>query len=198
QLRGEVLLHGAAMMAHDAAIAISAPHGFGKSTLITSFARAGYPMLAEDIVHIRDHGPGLEVAPYVPRIKLLDESVERFGGNPDEYGRVLSWHPKRTIRPGGVWGEVAAAPVPLRAIYFLEPYLEHSRKVEIEEIGDVQAVMRLHASMYHSHTMRGRRTVMALDAATRVASTVPVRLVRYIRDFDILDDLREAILQDAE
>lgn len=198
QLRGEILLHGAALIANDVAIAISAPHGFGKSTLITSFARAGYPMLAEDIVHIREDGTGLEVAPYVPRIKLLDESVERFGEDPAEYGRVLSWHPKRTIRPGGAWGVIAEAPVPLRAVYFLEPYVKHSRDVEIEEIGDVEAVMRLHGSMYHSHSMRGRRTVASLDAATRVASVVPVRIVRYVRDFDVLDDLRAAILQDAE
>ena len=52
--------------------------------------------------------------------------------------------------------------------------------------------------MYMPETLRGARAVAALEAATRIAETVPVRTITYHRSFENLPAIRDAILRDVE
>jgi hypothetical protein len=71
-LRGLHVIHASAVALGDGAIAFAGPSGAGKSTLATELARAGHPMLAEDVLALRlERGgpiaePGLSL-PGLPR-----------------------------------------------------------------------------------------------------------------------------------
>jgi hypothetical protein len=92
-LRGLHVIHASAVSMGDGAIAFAGPSGAGKSTLATELARAGHPMLAEDVLALRlDAGtpiaePGVSL-PDLPRaqhplpLRVLYLLDEHEGGAP--------------------------------------------------------------------------------------------------------------------
>lgn len=69
-LRGFISLHACAVVINNRAVAIAGPAGSGKSTTAAAFAEAGYRVLAEDVVTLRDHGD---------RLKAIDTSESHDG-----------------------------------------------------------------------------------------------------------------------
>ena len=141
-------------------------------------------------------GGTVQASPYVPRIKLWEESLHAFGGDAEQYDRILSRFAKRRVEAAS-WGAVARDPLPLAVIYVLTPHREAARPIEINAIDEFEATMCLAASMYQAETYTDERAAFALDAAAKLPAAVPVRQVSYARSYDGLDELRAAILSDA-
>src|SRR6185312_15452312 len=198
QLAGKVVLHASGFVFGGLAVAMSAPSGMGKSTLCAAFGRAGYRLMADDML-VLDAGPDRLVArSYVPQIKLWDDSVGAFGEAADGFVPVLSWIEKRKVLVNGRWGTVANGAFPLGAVYMLRPSSSPETTLAITALAPAQAVLHVLAGMYMPETLRGARSVAALDAATRIANSVPVRVVSYYRSFENLPAIRDAIVRDAE
>lgn len=206
QLQGVTLLHASCVAIDGHAVAFCARSGMGKSTLAASFARAGTPLVSDDVLPLEfqdDTAPGgkasggtVQASPYVPRIKLWEESLHAFGGDAEQYDRILSRFAKRRVEAAS-WGAVARDPLPLAVIYVLTPHREAARPIEINAIDEFEATMCLAASMYQAETYTDERAAFALDAAAKLPAAVPVRQVSYARSYDGLDELRAAILSDA-
>ena len=198
QLAGRVILHASGMVVGGRAVAMSAPSGMGKSTLCAAFGRAGYPLLADDML-VLDSSPDAWMArSYLPQIKLWDDSLAAFGEPADAFTPVLSWVDKRRIVVNERWGTIADGTFPLSTLYLLEPMPSPSTELTIRTIPVEQAALHVMAAMYMPETLRGRRAVTAFDAAAKMAESVPVRRLRYYRSFENLPAIREAVLRDVE
>ena len=76
QQRGFLLLHGAACVLGDVAVAFVGHSGTGKSTTTAAFAANGLPILTDDLLTIRFDAEGYpEVCPGIPTIKLWPETA---------------------------------------------------------------------------------------------------------------------------
>ncbi len=201
QQRGETLLHASAVPWAGGAVAFSAPSGFGKSTLGASFTLAGLPLLSDDILPVREVDGRWLATPFVPKLKLWDESLEGLGVlDAHEYGRAFSWLDKKRVDIGRQWGAIGSDVLPLRVLYLLRPHLNEERADTIDflELPALEAALAVQGAMYMPELLRGVRARHALDAGSRLAASVPVRLVSYFRSFDHLQLLRERLLQDSE
>ena len=79
ELRGVTMLHAAGVRIGDAAaLFLASPHG-GKSTLAAEFARAGHPVIGDDLVALRRATGGWSAAPGLPVLKLWPDSARRTG-----------------------------------------------------------------------------------------------------------------------
>src|SRR5438552_8237280 len=81
RLRRTVCLHASAVAINDRAITLVGPPGAGKSTAAAAFARAGFPVLSDDVVALVDHGTEFLVPPGYPRVNLWLDSVRRLFGS---------------------------------------------------------------------------------------------------------------------
>ena len=79
--RGELNLHGSAVLCHGKAVAFLGRSGRGKTTLAGAFARAGQPFLAEDMVALRREGSGYVVTPSQPVLRLFPDSAAHLLGD---------------------------------------------------------------------------------------------------------------------
>ena len=198
QLAGKVVLHASGFVSNGHAVAMSAPSGMGKSTLCATFGRAGYPLMADDMLVLEATATAVSARSYLPQIKLWDDVVEAFGQEPSAFVPVLSWIEKRKILVHDSWGSVADGAFPLGAVYLLHPSPEADCSLAITAVPPAHAALQVLAAMYMPETLRGARSLAALDGATRIANSVPVRVISYYRSFENLPAIRDAILQDAE
>ena len=79
RLQGVAMLHASAVVVGGRAVAISAPSGFGKSTLATALTRAGATLLGDDVLPLERAVDIYLALPYLPRLKLWADSLERLG-----------------------------------------------------------------------------------------------------------------------
>lgn len=197
QLQGEFVLHAAAADAGGYAVAMSADHGYGKSTLAAFFLREGYPLLSDDMLPIWPHGPGFVTAASVPRIKLWSDSLAAMGMVEDDHALVVSWLEKRRVAVGP-GSRPSQDRLPLRAIYFLDPRDDAATSTAVTALSPKDGAFAVLAGTYMADSLSGTRAASALDCAAGVANELPLRRITYHRSFENLPAIRDAILRDAE
>ena len=116
--RGLLPLHANAIVAGGAACAFAGRSGAGKSTLAAYFARAGYPVLCDDVCVINLDATDAPFAwPGLPRLKLWGDASAAFGHDAKTLERVIEsmdkYHVPLSTPP-------AAKPIPFRRLYLLE------------------------------------------------------------------------------
>jgi hypothetical protein len=196
QSQGQTLLHAGAVAIDGHAAGFMAPHGFGKSTLAASFARSGHALITDDVLPLGEREGRITARQGVPRIKLWGDALVALGDDEDQYEVVLTGADKRRIPLNHRWGKPAPAELPLTALYLLEPHTDPARPIICTDLDPIQAVLSVLGNTYMADSLRGARAIRALDAATRIASAVPVRSIAYYRSFDTLPALHEAIRAD--
>lgn len=195
-LRGVPLLHAGAVVVDDAAVAVTAPSGFGKSTLVAQLAALGLPVLTDDTLPVTPSENAPIVEPYIPRMKLWDDALDALGHDPDVHATAISWLEKRRVRMDGTIASMALGQYPLRSIYLLSPRLAGA-PVTFRTLEGHEAVLSLLASMYLPELLCGLRALPAFRAATAIVRACTVRSVSYPRTFEALPTLACAIVEDA-
>ncbi|MGE5596742.1 MAG: hypothetical protein ACM3S1_12005 [Hyphomicrobiales bacterium] len=195
QLRGQPLLHAGAVVIDGVAAAITAPSGYGKSTLIAHLASRGLPVLSDDTLPIGLGAGGPFARPYVRKIKLWEDSLAALGGRPDEYERALSWLEKVRL-PVGAQPIGPSETFPLRGIYILRPHVTPT-DITIDRLDARSATFAMLGSMYLPELLHVRRTRAALDAAAALAAAGCVRELHYERSFGQLPAVGDAIVADV-
>lgn len=121
--RGRFVLHASTVMIDGVAAAFSGPSGRGKSTLAAALARAGHPLIADDITVIETEGERPVVRPGFPRVKLWPDSADALR---HDVGSLPLIHPARTKRSVQVAAGFRPEAVPLARCYLLEDGEEES------------------------------------------------------------------------
>jgi hypothetical protein len=194
QLQGNYFLHAACFEQNAKLFAISAPHGFGKSTLAASFIGAGCTVYSDDVLPLREADGVIVGRQGQPWIKLWDNALEAAGEDAEQYDRVLAGYEKRVVPAIQETDEE----LPLWGVYLLAPRVAEDAETEFRQLGGVEAALALMANTYSPEILTGDLAAKTLDFSGRIAESVPVRVVSYHRSFENLPNIRDAILADAE
>jgi hypothetical protein len=188
-------LHCSAVVAEDRAIGFLADSRSGKSTLAAAFVQAGHPLLADDILAVREREGAFFGEPGYPQMRLWPGEAEHFLGQADDLPLV---HPRVSKRRAPV-GSFSAEAKPLGCLYAPErrPAGEGGAEIEITPLPPAQALLGLVRNSFVARLVtamgwEGER----LDALARMVRQTPIRRLSYPSGLEYLPAVREAILSD--
>ena len=189
--RGRFVLHASTVAIGDAAVAFAGASGRGKSTLAAAMARAGHPLIADDMTVIETEGPRPVVRPGFPRVKLWPDSA---GALEHDVGSLPLLHPARTKRSVQIAGDFRADTVPLARCYLLEDGEEES----VSEMSGSDTILALVRTTYQASWMHetGASGANLLHCGSLARSGV-VRRLRRRRSFEALPDVIRFIEADV-
>jgi len=199
-LRGNIVLHASAVSLDGQSVAFLGPAGEGKSTLATSFAAAGWRLLADDSLCIRLGTSGeVDGVPSYPGTRLHPEDVLALLG--ERVATVPVAHYAAKLRLGAETPlKFAKQPVPIERIYVLNRSHEKTRKrrVRIDRPGLSEAFVELvrHTFQLDLEDSQGHRRYLR-----SVAPSVVPRLVRRLTfptGHRALALVRRAVLEDLQ
>jgi hypothetical protein len=196
RLRGTTCLHASAASFDGRAFGIMGAGGGGKSTSAAILARMGLPVLTDDVLALVDRDTAFEVQPGLPRVLLWSESVRALFGDPEALPRIVGTWDKRYLDltlPGYRFAQQAT---PLAALYALGERLAPDAPTQITELRGAEAMPYLLANTYANDFLDAGQRARELEVLCRLASHLPVRLVRAPDDRARATDVCEAILAD--
>ncbi len=186
--QGVLTLHGSAVEIGGQAVCFLAPKFAGKSTLAGSLTARGGRLLTDDTIAVRLDGPS--VLPGVPAIRLAPEAaaVLGFPTTPD-----LTVDQKVVVH-GLPDDRVASDPVPLAAVYLLQPVQADPGMPPVvrERVSGQQAVLGMTG---HSRivALLGAECATLLDQLSGLAERVPVYALGVERDLGPLTEVAATI-----
>lgn len=194
--RGDLVLHGSAVDLGGEAIAFIGSSGRGKSTLAASFARRGYPFLADDSLRLTWEGESILVQPSHPSIRLWEDSFAAL--MPDEgsvsVAPALSYTTKARLLGGGAI-PFCAAPKPLRRVYILgDGTAEQLTIKRLSANETTQALLKNSILLEVEDNQVLRRH---FDQVTRLIGEGICFELDYQREFDMLARVHARLLMDG-
>jgi len=197
---GQPVLHAAAVATPQGAIAFLADSGAGKSTLAAAFVRAGYPLLTDDNLVIRQQGAHFWAVPGYPQMRMWPETATYAVGDYAQLPRLYPEGEKRRLRVGAdSFGQFCATPQRLAVCYLPErrDATIHGAAVEICPLSPAQALYALvqQAFLLEANQRLGDQQRRLTFWAQFVRQT-PVKQLLYPEGFAGLAAVRQAILAD--
>jgi hypothetical protein len=190
-------LHSTAVVINGEAVGFVGDCGYGKSSLGAAFLQAGYPLLTDDLLVLKEDGHGFLAYPGPPRIKLFPGIAKALLGD-RVTGTPMNPQTSKLVIPLGP-RQSAHAALPLRAIYVLRPPTPGSwrTRVTIRSLSQRRACMQLIGSTFNLVVVEPTRLKRQFDLAARLASRIPVKSLSFPRRLARLPAVREAILSDV-
>lgn len=172
-------LHANAVVCDGMAFAVCGDSGAGKSTLAAFFARAGLPLLTDDLLAVAAGESGVLVHSGIPRVKLWQDAIEALGHSAEGL-RPVSWMEGKFESP---LNQLASGVFPLRAIYNLG--LAGDGETTVERLQGLSAMTVVLQNIYRRELadMAGQSKTY-FEAATRLGQQVPVFSFRRPAGFD--------------
>ncbi len=172
--------------------------GYGKSSLAAAFLHAGYPLVTDDLLVVKEQGDSLFAYPGLPRIKLFPEVAIAFlceqgpgtPMNPHTSKLVIPLDPRLSL-------QMAA---PLRAIYVLRPpdQKDGDRRLIIRALNQRRSCLALIANTFNTRIKTPERLSRQFAVAARLAALVPVKSLSYPRLLSRLPAVVGAICADLK
>lgn len=195
-----LVLHASAAVVEGRVVAFLAPNTGGKSSLLAALMQAGYPMLSDDVLPIREQGGVVMGEAAYPQMRLWPDQVARLAQGVRGVHPVLSGLRKCRVpvEEGGM-GRFSAGSWPLAGLYLLKrrPPARAQRSVDITPLAPWEALREL---LRHSFLAQlvGRAGLQParLPLLAQVARRVPMCRIAYPDDVNALPAVREALLAD--
>ena len=190
---GHLCLHGSAVAIGERAIGFIAPKHHGKSTIAVALTTAGATFVGDDTLAVTC-GAFPTLRPGIPAVRLWKDAARSL-----DIGRLCNtvFEGVKTTATGFSAQNIRRAPVPLSAIYVLEPvpYNENEPPVQRRALSlpAAAAALAQHAKLpdtlvglaYAGHRLR---------RAATLAMATPVYSLRIARDFEQLPAVVSQIL----
>jgi len=187
--RGLLVLHAGAVRVGNHAIAFLGDTGSGKSTLTASFHAAGYSLLSDDGLAVKNEG--LWALPTYPSLRLWPDAIASIYAQKAVVAPMAHYSSKRRI----VMTDVAAEPLPLGALYVLESgAVTPDRSILLRRLTPGAACVTIIANSFQLDVTDLHHAADTLADAGRIAECVPVFSLAYPWDFARLPEVQEAIL----
>ena len=204
-LRGVLCLHAGAVSVGGRALVIAGPSGAGKSSALVALARAGHPILADDLVVLEEDAGAFQVHPGHPQMRLWPHTLAALDERWEALPRVLSIGEKRQVNlaidpatAGSDW-RFDPRPTPLAAIYVMAGYDGGLDAPVVRRLAPAKALLFL---LEHG---RGVPPTALLPqqgeifrGLGRLARSVPVYEVFRPPGLELLPHLVEALVADRE
>lgn len=198
-LRGGEALHASAIETRGGALAFMGMSGQGKSTLAAAFEVAGYRVLGDDCLVLRDDPDRVRVEPAYPGLRLWDDSREFIFGESMPSLAVSHYNDKRRIVTRAPADETGA-PIELLAIYSLQRggAEEVDCDPRIVRLSKRDALMELISFAFRLDLSDHAMILRQMRALERVASLVPVKRLILPDQLAAIPRVRTVILNDLE
>jgi hypothetical protein len=146
-------LHASAVRMGDGVVAFLGNSGAGKSTLAAFLARAGNPLVADDLCLLDPEAPAAErVLPVAPWLKLWRSSLEALGQGTDGLVQTFSDEDKFRVPTGGAGLDVTRVAenvrLPLRAVVVLERGQGGVKLLPLNPVNAIAQMMRFTYQAY--------------------------------------------------
>jgi hypothetical protein len=197
RLRGITCLHASAVAIDNRAVVFVGAAGAGKSTTAAALARAGWSVLADDIVAIQEQGDDALALPSFPYLSLWPESVDMLYGGSDALPRFTPHWEKRRLSLDGGDLHFQNRAVPLQAIYILGERTQDPAP-HIDQISAQTALLSLVANTYATTLLDLEMRAKEFAVLGRVVAKVALRKLHAHRDSSRLADLNELIRKDIQ
>lgn len=199
RLRGTVCLHASAIAIDDRVVVLVGAAGAGKSTTAAAFARAGYPVLSDDVVPLIDRGDTFGVQPAYPRIRLWDSSVRALYGDAEALPRLVPTHPtwdKRYLDLNQTGYQFQSAPLPLAAIYYINDRDDNPACPQIAPMTTQDRLITLVTNTYTNYLLDKQLRAQEFEFLSRVVKHIPVRQLNPHTDIERLVETIELVIND--
>ncbi|AFY56933.1 hypothetical protein Riv7116_4512 [Rivularia sp. PCC 7116] len=184
-LQGQVAIHANAISLEELGIAFVGYSGRGKSTLSAYCASRGAGFITDDVLVINDNN---FVIPGNSRIKLYPHTGESLGLNNSQETNYKIFY-----QPENIGAVIHDAPVTMGIIYLLEE--SQNQDIYTETISQSQAVFSLVTHGYDV-SLFIPKTPNLLNAYTKLVARVPVKKLFYPREFSMLPDVYNFLLEE--
>jgi hypothetical protein len=197
QLRGATCLHGCAVVIDGGMIGLLGPQGAGKSTTAAAFARAGYPVAADDLILLEEHSGRFIVEPASPVLRLWPSSVELLFGHMDALPKLTPEWPKRALNlaQGEYFYQKEA--LPLAALYFLRPRSDSPATPSLKPVSGSAALMQLVSNSWAHYVNKPAFLASQLRVLTRLSRCVPIREATAHADFGRISQFCRILVEDV-
>ncbi|MDX2096230.1 MAG: hypothetical protein SFW36_00510 [Leptolyngbyaceae cyanobacterium bins.59] len=195
-LRGLVCLHASVLAVKDRAIALVGEAGAGKSTTAAAMAQRGYPILTDDVAALFQEADQIRVQPAYPRIRLWPSSVSGLYGDSQALPCLTPNWDKRYLDLTQTGYSFHPFPLPLAAIYLLQPRQENPENPYVTTIGPTDALLRLVANSYGGSLLDRQMRATEFTFLSHLLQQVPVRRVFPHADLSYLPQLCDVLLED--
>lgn len=185
-------LHATVVAGGGGAIGFVGDCGAGKSTLAAAFVRAGYGLLTDDLLALREERGRFLAHPGPPRIKLFPDVAADL--LPAPRGVPMNHVTPKLVIPLDPIGRAVAEATPLRALYLLEPRPRVNRsRISLQHLSPRQAFVALLSNTFNAALRDPTRLRRQLDLTARLVTAVPVTRVAFPRRLALLPAVRDAI-----
>jgi hypothetical protein len=195
--RGRLVLHASAVLTPQGVIAFLGDTGRGKSTLMASFCRHGFPGVADDCLILEEEEGKLFAIPSYSGLRLWPDTISALFGNEQQYPRVAHYTRKKRVSPDDGLLPSCTDRVPLRRLYVLpspEALGDH-RTITIEELSPREAVMALVGSVYRLDITDREKLTREFEALSQLAGSLGLWRLAIPRDFALLPTVQETVLK---
>jgi hypothetical protein len=195
-LRGIPTLHASAVATSRGVCAFMGASGAGKSTLAASFAMAGYPVLGDDCLAIKEDR-GFFAIPAYPGLRLWTDSAESLSPEWKDAPAVAHYTRKRRVLSAPVVENFPAKPRRLAVIYCVardsEGLLSAS---QVRPMRPNEVFLQLLSASFMLDITDRHVLTRNLRFIERLLASVPVRRLMIPAGFSSLPAAREAVLKD--
>ena len=135
RMRGITCLHASGIIVDDQALLISAPSGYGKSTLASFFGSRGHHIITDDISALVELQGRIYVQPGYPRLRLIPETADFLLGKDNPLSMMAEGWDKLYLPLNDDKFCFAEHPIPVRAIYLLKDWRD-APEIDMISLGD--------------------------------------------------------------
>jgi hypothetical protein len=181
--RGDLNLHGSAVLIDGVAAAFIGHSRSGKTTLAAALAREGYPFLTEDVVNIGHLGGKPAVQPDRPVLRLFEDSALFL------LGTAPNWQDTAIKNPLGASDALPFHPEPaeLATIFLLGPGT--ASDVCVHAMGPAQAAAGLGQHSFILDVEDRGRMAEHFGRLAGLAATVDCQMLDYPRKYEALPEV---------
>lgn len=165
--RGLLPFHVSAIATPEGVWAFTGPSGAGKSTLVSRLSHAtGWPIVADDVAHIRMQGGTPLIYGAVTKVKLWRDSAETLGVSAKDVVRDLARVDKFHVH----WpNRFVEGPLPLVGMALIAPDPDQGER----PLAGLQAFSVLHQAIFRGFLLRICQTeASAMKAISELASSI--------------------------
>lgn len=195
RFRGLVALHAGAVRVRGGAAGFLGEAGQGKSTLVASFARAGFDLMSDDCLALASGGDAGEALGSYPGLRLWPDVIPSLCGASPRLSPVAHYSDKRRF-PLSADLAFCAGPLPLRRLYVLD--VGEDDEAAVERMDPLEATLALVTSTYRLGDESADDLEREFSMLTRLVSARLVRRLRVPQDLGRLEEAHAAVLADLD
>ena len=194
---GHMVVHASAVATPVGAVAFVGSSGRGKSTLASSLALQGFPLVTDDCLLLAEAGSDLLVTPSYPGARLWEDSIESLFEHAPSLSDVAHYTDKKRLTLDNDALHFQRESLPLARMFFLADPAEipEQQAITIEPLSAREAFIELVSYCFKLEI--DNRDVLAREfqLLNRIAQLPLFYRLTYRHDFAQLPAVQAAVLE---